>query len=43
VPTLVKLLIPLALAAAVVIAAMTARPSETPAKQTPARSLQLHH
>jgi hypothetical protein len=43
VSTLVRLLIPLALAAAVVIAAMTARPSQAPVKTTPARSLQLHH
>jgi hypothetical protein len=42
VTTLVKLLIPLALAAAVVVAAMTVRPPQTPAKPAPARSLQLH-
>jgi hypothetical protein len=40
--TLVKLLIPLALAAAVLISAMTVRPPQTPATPAPARSLQLH-
>jgi hypothetical protein len=42
VPTLVKLLIPLALAATVLVAALTVRPHQTPAKPAPARSLQLH-
>jgi hypothetical protein len=42
VSTLVKLLIPLALATAVLIAAITVQPARTHAKPSPARSLQLH-
>jgi hypothetical protein len=40
--TLMKLLIPLALAAAVVVAAITVQPPHAPAKPVPTRSLQLH-
>jgi hypothetical protein len=39
---LVRLLIPLALAAAVVVSAMTVQRPHTPAKPAPTRSLQLH-
>jgi hypothetical protein len=42
VPMLVKLLIPLALAAAVLVAAITVQPPRTHAKPAPTRSLQLH-
>jgi hypothetical protein len=42
VSTLVKLLIPLALAAAVLVAAMTVQHPQSRAKPTPSRSLQLH-
>jgi hypothetical protein len=40
--TLMKLLIPLALAAAVVVAAITVQSPHAPEKPAPARSLQLH-
>jgi hypothetical protein len=39
---LVRFLIPLALAAAVVVAAVTAPGSHVHAKQTPTRALQVH-
>jgi len=39
---LVKLLIPLALAATVLVAAVSARPHEAPLRPAPSRSLQLH-
>jgi len=42
VPTLVKLVIPLALAAAVLVAALTVQPPQTRTKPAPTRSLQLH-
>jgi hypothetical protein len=42
VPTLMKLLIPLALAAAVVVGAITVHAPQAPAKPAPTRSLQLH-
>ena len=42
VPLLVKLLIPLALAAAVVIAAITVPEPKTHVKPAPSRSLQSH-
>jgi hypothetical protein len=40
---LVKLLIPLALAAVVVLSAVTAQARHQQIKPAPARSLQLHH
>ncbi len=43
VATLVKLVIPLALAAAILVAAITVQPPRTHAKPAPERSLQLHH
>jgi hypothetical protein len=42
VPTLVKLLIPLALAAAVLVAAMTVDAPRTHARPSPTRSLQIN-
>jgi hypothetical protein len=41
VPMLVKLLIPFALAVAVLVAAITVNPPQAPAKPTPTRSLQI--
>jgi hypothetical protein len=43
VASLVKLLIPLALATAVLISAATARTHQTHVKPQPQRSLSLHH
>jgi hypothetical protein len=40
---LLRLLIPLALAAAVVVSAVTAQERHQRAKPAPARALQLHH
>ena len=42
VATLVKLVIPLALAMAVLVAALTVQPVRTHAKPAPTRSLQFH-
>jgi len=42
VPTLVKLLIPLALAAAVLVSALTVDAPRTHAKRSPTRSLQIN-
>jgi hypothetical protein len=39
---LMKLLIPFALAVAVLLAAITVQPPQAPAKPSPTRSLQLH-
>jgi len=42
VSTLVKLLIPFALAVAVLVAAITVQPPQAPAKPGPTRSLQIN-